>query len=820
MCELHTQEAQLYLELVMSLLQPFDKYVETILQRDKVTVLLFDEYIDVRYDGNDVFIHVPWVIGTKLWTYRKKYCRTSLTKERYKEITWEEYLPIGSLEEEFSICWLCNQHDILLSFKIDHVLYVTASFFLLDHIRPRTAANKECFNYYNNEKHIVPSNFRNSIFALYPYKIVTYSQILIRYIDQPLIYFARGTGDLKQNQQNRLQLRRGQVDTFISARTHFQSTAEDNNNPSATNKNFEGTQHTFSPLSERNRYTVAQSTIVDLRQPKIISLAPTNTWIASHRLIRRIERGLIDPSKVTETNRAGQQKLLSLGVCFPHWREDDPWTYMVRCIDELDIGEGKYVTVIEGYTFRLMKLWLPKSKYDLLQLILELFARFKLTVDIVGNEIDDSPIKYYIYPSYYVPVVSSRHNVKFKLSLYSKMFFEDCWHFIPTYFSLLSLGCPFYNRSHLAKVFQAITKMSSTILPQSALRVEGNKVIHHYADEASNSNLPGSPINNPIHVHTRAAFKQRILNDEDGDIVSSDWIKKFKMITLKYERIYCGVFKLHEQVCGKHIEPDEVIAIFTCAKTPTKKYQHIVIIEVNGFYIVKRKIIQHDIVDQFVLQNIISDSNQETFLMKFSITYVKEAIIGDKFTSIHGQKVTITEIRDPNDPIFLINGERADVLLSATSEKRMTIGEKLYGYLARTYPNTAKYCFGEKQFHLNINWYDENIDAKVYDLFFIRLSNLATDVLTFTKGPLSSNRVSGQNSKGSKGSHGIITCTKTVTNLSLCPWVLETYLDECNLDDVKYLDHEGKCIASTSTTYTVIGAIEMLQKRTVNIITI
>lgn len=819
-CQLHTLEADLYLELVSSLVQTFDAYIETVLRRDKVTVLLFNDYIDFRYDGQDVFIHIPWIVGTKLWIYRKKYCTTVLTGNNFKQITWEEYLPIGTLKEEFSICWLCNQQYILLSFKINDVLYMCASFFLLDHIRPRKTKEGICFNYFNNEKHLMPQDFKNPIFFEYPYRVISFLQILLRYLDMPLNYHARGTGDPAQNLQNKQQLWRGQVDAFISARTNFQSTAEDNNNPSTSNKHLEN-RETFSPTSEKCRFTIGSSTGLDLQTLKLMSLAPTNTWIKKHRLIDLIEEGLIDPSKVTETNRAGQQKLFSLGVCFPNWRETDPWEFMIACIDQLDIGEGRWYTVIEGYTFKQEKVWLPKSKVDLLKLVLELFSSYRLSVDVVENENKESEIELYLFPSYYVPVVSSHHNTKFKLTLYSKRFFQDVWHFVPTYFSLLSLGTPFYNRSNLPKVFQAITKMSSTILPKESLRIEGNKVIHHYATGATNSNLPGSPVHNPIYVKARVAFKQNILNDEDGIIASRQWLKNFPIVTLKYDRIYCGLFKIHTQVYGRHIEPNEEIVIFTSAKQVTKKYQHFYVEFHNGFQIIKRKLVKHDNVDRFILQNIIYDPNQETFLMKFSITYKQEVIEGDKFTTIHGQKVTATDIRESNDEIFKVDDEQVDVLLSVTSMKRMTIGEQLYGYIVERYPELTKYCFGEWQFHLDIDWSKENLDARVFNLYFMRLTNLADAVLTYTQGPLQANPVSEQNSKGNKGTFGVVICTRSLICLSKCPYFLEIFLNMSNLNNgEEHLGPDGRCVAASGITYTVMGVIDMLMKVMLTIETI
>lgn len=804
-CTLHKDENKLYAELVFSILEPFDIFIEEFLS-DSGVVILNREYIDIRLKEDvDINIHLPWIVGTKLWYIKKKTCLDSpvrISLDVYKT----EAPPIHMRE-----CWLCFNNEILLSFFINNVLYTTSVFSYFDSQRPK----QNNTNYFEKVLYKLPSDFSSHMFSNIPHRLITIVDIELNFIKTILSYGK--TMSIEQNARMKNALWRGNIDSFISKRLTFQSTKEDNNDP--FNRNID-VVNGFSGMNQSNRFNQAVEgipLIIKQQTITLMSLTPRESYVSTPRLISKYEEGFVSPSKVTETNRAGQQKLITLGVRFPRRRSRDPWEFFLLCLTYFkELGyEMAVQSVVHGYNLKACSLELPKTKITLLKFVLYCFREFLFSVDFVENENKDSNTRYYIYPSFYVPVVSSKHNHNIKLTLFSRYFFSDVILFTPTFFSLLDRVTPFINRSHPPKTFQAITKMSQSVASQESLRITGNRVDEYYESDSLNNNLPGCSFENKIYVETNTFFRQHTENDEDSIIVSKSWCEKFRSKRFKKEKITIGDdFKILYQRKGP-LYGGEVFLVFQSSFVDLKKHVIINVTELRRGFEVRLKKITSFNVKYYIIHDVFVEN--KFLVIMFQKVLKSSVLVGDKFTSIHGQKVTVSNILNDDHMLFKNEkGEKADALLSATCLKRMNIGELIFSYVLSCQPHMAKYCFGEYQFFIKLRFDNLCVDNEMFKIFFIKLKSHPDDVISFNAIQTAiPHPLSMQNCKGRNSSNGIVMCTKCLYCLQSSPYTFSILMSETDLHNRKILDGNGKAVFASYTSFNVLSNLSVF--KTVNI---
>lgn len=832
---LHRDIYEKYLKTINSILYTFDDYIEFLLStRDDVSVKLCSDVVNIMVNGKDCWIHVPYVVGTKLWINKESYLN--------KIITLNDYHAMSTFNE----CWLCSNY-IPLSFTVNETLYTTYIFFFMDHIRIRRNGS----NYYNSKNYKVVDFFSNQLIE-YPYRFITYTAILVRYIKMLLLYSK--TMDLKQNKKFTSDLLSGNFDFLISKRAKYQSTAEDNNDDK---RNIAG--NTISS-NRKTRIVYANSTNLRLKQSTVavMSLAPQDAYITNHRLIFKQDQGVISPSKVTETNRTGQQKYLVCGVEFPrvdYKHCDDVMSHFQTqwelLAEKMNIKLDFPQQCINGYTLSKFILKIPSQKFNFLRLVVAMYQEFKIAVDVVKNDLDvvkndldvvkndldfknnldyvkcpttenptsiEPPRKYrrvsnsdfkditsstllYIFPNYYTPVVPHYYNPNVKLTQFSIEYFSDTIKYYFNFFSLIDQCFPLYSFTHIPKLLQSITKSGNTVLPNISKNIKGNKVVQYFKYNCT-TNLPLMPLDDPIYLPTKVAFKQHTLNDEDGMIVSNAWASNQFIYIDKFEKVKFEGTLLIEYMNKNTIYDGDVVLKVRGIKIFGNHFMFLSYqLENDSVIFLKKKNIV-DNIDYVKLISVFQSKDTLTITIRACSKY--PVCLGDKFTSLHGQKVTITKIVPANDALLNVRGKYVDCLLSATSLKRMNIGELLFSNLmASEYKHIIQYCYGEHSLSLKFDYNLLDMDHVIYDLFFIRLTNKPDEVLSISSLENSiTNIFSGQNTKGRNISNGQVLCTKGLLNIS-SPSLLRYMLNEQDLSNRKVYDSNGYCIYSNQSAYIV-----------------
>lgn len=830
---LHRDIYDKYLKTINSILYTFDDYIEFILKtRADVSVKLCSDVVNIMVNGKDCWIHVPYVVGTRLWINREAYLNKIITLADYQSMS------------TFNECWLCSNY-IPLSFTVNGTLYTTYIFFYMDHIRIR----KNGSNYYNSKNYKI-SGFYSKQLIDYPYRFITYTSILVRYIKMLLLYSK--TMDLKQNKKFTSDLLSGNFDFLISKRAKYQSTAEDNNDDK---RNIAG--NTISS-NRKTRIVYANSTNLRLKQSTVavMSLAPQDAYITNHRLIFKQDQGVISPSKVTETNRTGQQKYLVCGVEFPrvdYNHCDDVMAHFQTqwqvLAERLSIKLELPQVCIDGYTLSKIVLNIPKSKFNFLRLVLEMYKEYNIAVDVVRNDFDTNNTLnqlngknvehvesienvehvekgksiesgqciensksienvlngntnlLYIFPNYYTPVVPHYYNPNVKLTQFSIEYFSDTIKYYFNFFSLIDQCFPLYSFTHIPKLLQSITKSGNTVLPNISKNIRGNKVVQYFKYDCTR-NLPLMPLDDPIYLPTKVAFKQHTLNDEDGMIVSDAWASNQFIYIDKFEKVKFEGSLSIEYMNKDTIYDGDVVLKVRGIKIFGNHFMFLSYkVENDSVIFLKKK----NIVDNIDDVKLISVSqSKDTLTITIRACSKNSISLGDKFTSLHGQKVTITKILPANHSLLNVNGKFVDCILSATSLKRMNIGELLFSNLmASPYKHIIQYCYGEHSLSLKFDYRLIDMNRIVYDLFFIRLTNRPDEVLSISSLENSiTNIFSGQNTKGRNISNGQVLCTKGLLNIS-SPTLLRYMLSEQDLSNRKVYDKNGYCIYSNQSAHIV-----------------
>lgn len=796
--ERHWQHADAwdrYWRGVSSLLEVWDSTVLKLGAEPGVTFRLEAQAVRLVYKREPTGLVVPLVHGTQLdWYYRRHGDGDVIL----------EHLATAAPPLECGFCQVvANPEQIPLTFTISNLTYTCPIFALLDPIKPRRG-DGDWFNYNASVKYSTACQFGTEFDVLgstTTSKFIPLTKIFSNVLTEVVGYCLNDSLIPTQCEKYTKQLFSGELDRFLSKRTPFQTTKEvHNSDDSKLGDVIKG----FALTHASHRYNVAAGPPEAIRQHtlSVMSLLPNQKRSKNPRLIFRDGCGIFSTGKVTETDRAGQQKLLCLGVVYPRqtacstWEEFcDEWHAATR-----DAISTTDVSILWGPDLSTRQLRMPDTDSEIAH------ACAVLMTDRVGLEMCrvSGPASWYVNvnPSTLLmrpPHVQMYCTALSKLALFPTVQTLDC--------SLYSLLFPFLNRSHPPKTLQAITKGLRAACYMGDCRFTNRQ-----------TTVPGSPLfMADWFVPARVRLMQTMWNDDDGCVVSKSFSESIGASTHHYHLL--GV---------QHFPDPGVVLWFNTGRAilPGKSLLMILDAAVGDVECVKN-VLSTQMIDGAVHVYIdnrtsIPDYVFVDYTIRQTRTYATVQLnyrqgqpgteLGDKLISLHGQKMCHTQILPDNHPLF---DGWAQIVMSITSVKRLSLGEQLYSCMLEYYPDACRYAFLPFCFYVK----QEFRNQQRFTMRFMRLSQSVNGFFSVLNRDCTRTGPLGQNTRGVKGGGGISIPSQPLFLLQqLDPYSRASIVHQCDsAEQESTFDTNGNCLVESTTSTITLRLLDMLNKKRVSI---
>lgn len=682
-----------FLSTVNSILKLFDNWEQRIVTSGRVKFVLLDqEKCGIIVDGLDTCITFPLICGTRMWIEWLETDATTLAANGMKlaemrkiklrlrgagaTVTMQNP-PVARLWK--MQCGFCRIHTthVPTTLTINGVTYFQQIYSVFDSARPQVNARTECESscFIDGEKISNINMFKstNPILitsgALPTQRLYPITQTFIKKLTRLIEWACNGSLTAKQAQVESHRLFVGTIDGVFSARAAYKS-----------HEDFDGTtQSRLVSGFERNsgsRYQqLKMVTIQRLAFPlSLYKLIRTSHHITSNRLLHPCEEGFLAIGFVTESANAGMQYTTVLGIEF---EESKSWLEFKQIVESFNYPSRSVNVLWSDMVVR--QLELPLSATDQLSALGATRCDFTTFCDGI----------YYAasFPATATtkPIFSQDRFTCITLDYIQRMIKLT----LPN-LGILDFTIPCINSSHAPKVMQSEYHLKQSInpyIPQASPREVGKM----FARADAVTPPLGSIIKNVPTIETIAQYKIDLFNEEDGVVLSEDYAAKLEGINYRIATVavkgLVNVYRVFPN--DTPISPDDIIIQIEASSIALTSAYFSIYTERKGLWNLRTK---RDYSTRSVYIDSINVSNRgDSSCVMVAVFSRHDTLVGDKLTTLHGQKCTAGEIRA---------GIEHDMIISATCLKRMPFGEFLYGTIVsgiragRLPQSMARQCFG------------------------------------------------------------------------------------------------------------------------------
>lgn len=682
-----------FLSTVNSILKIFDNWErQTVIQGRVKFVLLEQEKCGIIIDGLDSCITFPLICGTRMWIEWLEKDPATLTsnglmlaaipkiKLRSRgsgaNVTMQPPPDSRSWDMECGFCKIHTSH-VPTTLTINGVVYFQQIYSVFDSARPQVNARTECESscFIDGERFSNSAAFKstNPILitsgALPTQRLYPISQTFVKKLTRLIDWAVNGSLAVKQAQVESHKLFVGAIDGIFSARAAYKS-----------HEDFDGTtQSRLVSGFERNsgsRYQqLKMVTIQRLVFPlSLYKLIRTSHHITSNRLLHPCEEGFLAIGFVTESENAGMQYTTVLGIEF---EESKTWAEFKEIVESFNYPSNSVNVLWSDMVVR--QLQLPCSASDQVTALGATRCDFTTFCDGL-----------YYAASFPATATTKPLNSQDRFTCITLDYIRQLTKLTLPNLGILDFTIPCLNSSHAPKVMQSEYHLKQSINPY-APSASPREVGKMFASPDTVTPPLGAIIKNVPTVETIAQYKVDLFNEEDGVVLSQDYAAKLEGINFRTATIAAkGLINVHRVFpCDIPISPDDIIIQIEASTIALTSAYFSIQLERKGLWNLRMKR-DYSTRSVYIDSIVVSDRGESSSIMVAVISR-HDTLVGDKLTTLHGQKCTAGQIRaDINH----------DMIISATCLKRMPFGEFLYGAIVngvkagRLPLSMARQCFG------------------------------------------------------------------------------------------------------------------------------
>lgn len=687
-----------YLKTINSILNLYNEWCLNIL---KNKLLRFSTntigIVSIEYfqkEWKDSFISFPIIICTEQW------------------IAWKNNINIFDFEVaqdfhnfKYEIdCGICSTHitDVPTTIRINGTIMFQQIYSVIDARRPHVYKfEKEKKNKRNSTFEMLAKSscYRNGKFiscinpitkeeytsnnpilinsgSLALQRTYSISSTFIKKLTELIDFYILGTLTKKQALLESSKLLSGDIDTIFSKRGGYQS-HEDYE---------ESSQSKLVTAFERgnSRYQQIKNTSIQrLQFPLMIfKLIRSKHKVMSNRLFNECEEGFLSIGYVTESSNTGMQSTIVLGTEFS--LKEKSWydieLHFIEYIKKTNVL-CKHINVLWGNEMVIRQLLLPVDPIHQFNILIKLECDFT----IFNNEL-------YFMSSYDSQMLCSLLFTKHRVTIITLDYFKRILGLdlkVPN-FSLLEFLSPCLNSSHSPKVMQTIYHLKQAIddYNENAVCKESSKM---YLNSVTTAPM-GCSIKNVPTVETTCIYKINLYNDQDGVILSRNFVNQLNSISYRtIAAMMIGCTNVNSIIpANSRLFPDDIIVqIFAEKVSLSNNYLKCNMVSKNNWLVTFTR----EYSNKSIFLHSLSYSNKIVTIILKSFHHTS---IGDKLTSLHGQKCTLAK-----ESVSELN------YISPVCLKRLPLGEFQYGHIVTLVkekllnPLYAQICFGYEYLFMN-----------------------------------------------------------------------------------------------------------------------
>lgn len=681
---------------------------------------------------DSVQVLFPQIIGCSLYVLMD-------TFDVIDETNWTHGL---RCKFECPLCTLSNEPPPT-SFIIHGSIQYLQSMSTLDNRRPFFEKSSKKWILYRNKLCVsafLPEQTNSSLSekgSLICQHILPVSAVMAKQLVECSSWMIGKTLNEKNANQISNRLRTGHIDNIINRRKVFM-------------KDDENEDFCFKSTSQRYHMIEHNGAFRYQQVLTCYKMTPINYHLSNNRYGYATENGLASIGFITETKLIGTQLGLVIGTEFVRFElSHQEMKLRLLLFDDLNV---KQINVIWGDTLEIEQIFIPANEtilYETLKYCQFDFCKWNDEYFYLASLIDTPLIR---------PLNEDVLITPFTLDFIRKNFSFNNLLLNP--FSIGELTIPFFGNSHAPKTMQAVGQLRQCVSHDVNLNFENLNILMTMKSES----IIGSPVKTVPVIYANAILQPKIGNDEDGLVVNTLFAKKATTKRIYKYVIPCKtfynykIFNKHKSVTNHQNVNEIFLIVFGNIHIERLHFDLIDIVEIrpNAFKI------------SFKQNNLsVVKIQKQTDSIKLFIQKVNYCTLGDKFTTPHGQKCTITSIiKDEfNYPV---------VYFTPSCLKRMPVGDLLYGMLLESKLDPSiSFAFSWYRLDLElkknlVNFLVENFSSnKTFKIPLLRINKNAIDFLSYSNSStVIRDQYCGQNIKGKAFSGSTSYTLNTILSLA------------------------------------------------------
>lgn len=671
-------------------------------------VVLEHERCAIFLGGVDTRISFPLICGTRLWI---EWLETPVAKlvENAARLTCRKRKPVSDQPRNIqprvwaASCVLCDNHTgpVPTTLNINGTRQFQQIYSVIDSARPRVikgptpTCQSACYIngtlIESKPLHTSANPILTTSGSLATQRVYPITQTFVKKLGRLVEWARNGSLTAKQAQLESNKLFVGNIDGVFSARAAYQS--HEDYDDSCQSRLVSGFERNCGSRYQQLKTTTVQRFAYPLNLYKLIR---ASHHVTSNRMLHTCEEGFLAIGYVTESESAGMQYTTVLGIEFESTKTWDEFKSAI----ESARTESTTVGVLWS-DMQVRQLQLP------IQIDEQVAALARARCDFTRFNDD----------LYYAAGFPATPTTSLLFSTSSQRFTPITLDYIrrilsvtiqPPNLGLIDFTIPCINSSHAPKIMQSEYHLKQAINPYApeASRREVGKM---FLDESTTTPPLGSSILNVPTIETRCCYVVDLFNDEDGVVLSEEFASRLQSINYRTATLAARDMIGVHQTFSKNlpIQPNDILCQVEAADATLTSAYFLLKQARRGLWNVhfRREYTQRSVFFESV---VVSARNDNTCAITITVCSYHATTVGDKLTTLHGQKCTSATVR---------RGIDHDMLISATCLKRLPLGEFIYGatvaaVLAGKLPREfASACFGYEWLFMPIDRKREFIAA-------------------------------------------------------------------------------------------------------------